>query len=138
ISTAGWHKYCIWENSDTVADLYARRCCLEAEEMTCSAQAAELLAPHITAGDQLLDVGCGSGYFFHSLKSRLPQVEYWGLDAAENLIDIGQSILPDHGLPAERLIHGRIEDLNAEVDHVMCVNVLSNIDNFHRPLERML
>src|SRR6185436_5932995 len=32
----------------------------------------------------------------------------------------------------------RIEDLEGEVDHVLCMNVLSNLDNFHRPLERLL
>ena len=35
--------------------------------MTCHAQAAELLAPHVAPGDTLLDASCGSGYFFHSL-----------------------------------------------------------------------
>jgi hypothetical protein len=46
--------------------------------------------------------------------------------------------LPTFGLPAERLLQLRIEDLRGEVDHVICLNVLSNIDNYHRPLERLL
>jgi hypothetical protein len=41
-------------------------------------------------------------------------------------------------LPAERLEVQRIEDLDGEVDHVICMNVLSNVDNYHRPLERLL
>jgi hypothetical protein len=65
-------------------------------------------------------------------------VAYHGLDASPALIALGQAILPAYGLPSDRLIVGRIEDLNAEVDHIVCMNVLSNIDNFHRPLERML
>jgi hypothetical protein len=32
----------------------------------------------------------------------------------------------------------RIEDLHGAVDHAVCINVLSNIDNYHRPLERLL
>jgi len=138
ISTNGWNKFCLWEHSASVHDLYAKRCRLEAEEMTCAAQAAELLAPYVEHQDQLLDVGCGSGYFFHSLVSRKIPVKYWGLDASKSLIEIGRSILPDYGLPVERLLHGRIEDLDAVVDHVVCMNVLSNIDNYHRPLERLL
>jgi 2-polyprenyl-3-methyl-5-hydroxy-6-metoxy-1,4-benzoquinol methylase len=90
------------------------------------------------SGDTLLDVGCGSGYFYHSLARRRIAVEYHGLDASPSLIALGQSILPEYGLPADRLVSGRIEDLNADVDHIVCMNVLSNIDNFHRPLERML
>lgn len=134
----GWERWSIWEHSATVRDLYRRRCRLEAEEMTAHAQAAELLATHIEPGDTLLDAGCGSGYFFHALRSREIPVEYHGIDASPTLIEIGQEELPAHGLPAERLRVLRIEDLDGEADHVVCINVLSNLDNFHRPLERLL
>ncbi len=106
--------------------------------MTAHQQATRLLAPHVAAGDTLLDVGCGSGYFFHALKDQQLPVEYYGVDASRSLIEIGRGILPAYGLPSDRLIEMRIEDLSAEVDHVVCINVLSNIDNFHRPLERLL
>jgi ubiquinone/menaquinone biosynthesis C-methylase UbiE len=134
----GWHRFNIWEHSAAVRALYEQRARREAEEMTCAAQAAELLRPLVSKGDTLLDIGCGSGYFFHSLARRGIPAEYHGLDASPSLIALGQSILPGHGLPKERLLVGRIEDLNAQVDHIVCMNVLSNIDNFHRPLERML
>jgi len=138
IKDDGWLKYCIWEHSSRVKDLYARRCRLEEPEMTCAAQAAELLAPYVTPGDTLLDVGCGSGYFFHSLQKRGILVEYFGIDAAPSLIDIGRKYLSEYGLPPEQLQVMRIEDLDGAADHVLCMNVLSNIDNYHRPLERML
>jgi ubiquinone/menaquinone biosynthesis C-methylase UbiE len=134
----GWLKYSIWEHSATVKELYGRRCRLEEEEMTCAAQAAELLEPHACPGDTLLDVGCGSGYFYHSLRKRRIPVEYFGVDAAPSLIEIGRRYLPDFNLAADRLKVLRIEDLDGEVDHIVCMNVLSNIDNYHRPLERLL
>jgi SAM-dependent methyltransferase len=134
----GWSRFNIWEHSAAVRDLYARRCRLEAEEMTCHAQAARLLAPYVAAGDSLLDAGCGSGYFFHSLRKRGIAVDYFGIDATECLIDIGRASLPAFGLPADRLRTLRIEDLHGAVDHAVCINVLSNIDNYHRPLERLL
>jgi ubiquinone/menaquinone biosynthesis C-methylase UbiE len=134
----GWLRYCIWEHSARVRELYARRCQLEEEEMTCAAQAAELLAPHVSPGDTLLDVGCGSGYFYHSLRTRGIPAEYHGIDAAPSLIAIGRRTLPEFGLPAERLRVLRIEDLDGTADHVLCMNVLSNLDNYHRPLERLL
>lgn len=138
IDAHGWRKYNIWEHSATVRDLYAKRCRLEAEEMTCHAQAARLLAPNVSPGDTLLDAGCGSGYFFHSLRKRFLPVEYFGIDATQCLIDIGQQYLPSYGLPSDRLRTMRIEDLDGQVDHVVCINVLSNLDNYHRPLERLL
>ena len=119
-------------------ELYTRRCRREAEEMTAHAQAAELLSLRIGVGDSVLDAGCGSGYFYHSLAERNLPVEYWGLDACGALIDIGRDIMPGFGLPAERLIEARIEDLDGDLDHVVCLNVLSNLDNYQRPLERFL
>jgi len=106
--------------------------------MTCHAQAAELLLPHVCPGDSLLDVGCGSGYFFHALQRRKIPVQYFGIDAAPSLIAIGREIMPDYGLEPDSLQVLRIEDLSGEFDHIVYINVLSNIDNFHRPLERLL
>jgi SAM-dependent methyltransferase len=134
----GWQSHCIWEHSATVRALYTSRARGEAEEMDCAAQAAELLTQLASPGDSLLDAGCGSGYFFHSLKQRALSLDYHGIDAAPSLIAIGQRELPAHGLPANRLRVLRIEDLDGAVDHVICMNVLSNIDNYHRPLERLL
>jgi cyclopropane fatty-acyl-phospholipid synthase-like methyltransferase len=138
ITGDGWARFNIWEHSATVRDLYARRCRREAPEMTAHRQAVRLLTPHVAAGDTLLDAGCGSGYFFHSLRDRMASVEYHGVDATAALIDIGREILPAYGLSPDRLSTMRIEDLHAEVDHVVCINVLSNIDSYHRPLERLL
>lgn len=134
----GWARYSIWEHSAQVRDLYRRRCRREAEEMTAHAQAAELLAPHVQPGDTLLDAGCGSGYFWHSLRSRGIEVEYVGIDGSETLIGIGREEMPAHGMAPEQLRVVRLEDLAGEADHVVCINVLSNLDNYHRPLERLL
>jgi ubiquinone/menaquinone biosynthesis C-methylase UbiE len=138
INGDGWQHFNIWEHSGTVRELYRRRCLREVEEMTAHAQAAELLAPRVKSGDVVLDAGCGSGYFFHSLSSRSKASEYFGIDAAKTLIEIGRDTLPKFGLPADRLSVQRIEDTAGTCEHVVCLNVLSNIDNYHRPLERML
>lgn len=133
----GWRAHSIWEHSRHIRDLYRRRCRREEPEMTCAAQAAELLAERVRAGDSLLDAGCGSGYFFHSLRDRGITAEYHGIDAAAGLVAIGREEMPAHALPAGRLQALRIEDLDGSVDHVVCMNVLSNLDNIHRPLERL-
>jgi SAM-dependent methyltransferase len=134
----GWARFNIWEHSQTVLELYEKRCRNLAEEMTCNAQAVDLLRPMVNPGDTLLDVGCGSGYFYHSLKKREIPVEYFGIDPTKRFIELAKKYLPQHGLQQDRLNELRIEDVRAEVDHIMCINVLSNLDNYHKPLERML
>ncbi len=134
----GYLPHLIWEHSATVRALYAARCRREAEEMTCAAQCAEILAERVRPGESVLDAGCGSGYLWHSLRDRGVGCRYTGVDASPTLIGIGRAQMPAHGLPAEALRVARIEDLDGAADHVVCMNVLSNIDNFHRPLDRLL
>lgn len=138
IASDGWSAHNIWEHSASVRLLYKQRARDEVEEMDCAAQAAELLATIARAGESILDVGCGSGYFYHSMRRRNIPLEYYGIDATEGFIDIGRRELAAFGLSPESLYAMRIEDFRGEADHVLCMNVLSNIDNYHRPLERIL
>lgn len=134
----GWEARNIWSHSRSVLDLYGARAAGRAEEMTCAAQAAELLAGLSAPGESLIDAGCGSGWFFHSLRRREVALDYHGFDATEAFVEIGRRELPAFGLSAARLRRLRIEDFRGTADHVLCMNVLSNLDNFHRPLERLL
>jgi len=104
--------------------------------MDCARQAAGLLAKHARTGETLLDAGCDSGYLFHSVEKM--RLDYTGVDASPSLIRIGQEEMPRFGCAASKLVCARIEDLQGRVDHVVCMNVLSNLDNFHRPMERLL
>ena len=134
----GWSALNIWDHSAAVRDLYRRRARDEAEEMTCAAQAAELLRGLVDSGDSVLDVGCGSGHFFHALRRRNIPVAYHGIDATAAFVEIAKRELAAFGLPDDRMHTLRIEDFRGSADHIVCMNVISNLDNFHRPLERML
>ena len=138
ISCDGWATHNIWQHSAAVLQLYLRRVRDEVEEMTCAAQAAELLADIARPGEALLDAGCGTGYFYHSLRRRGLALDYCGIDATTEFIEVGRRELDAFDLLPERLSNLRIEDFEGRADHVLCMNVLSNLDNFHRPLERLL
>jgi len=134
----GFARYNTWAHSSALKELYRRRCLLQEEELVCHRQAIDILQPLLTPGCSVLDIGCGSGYFYHSFRRRNLPVRYFGLDATDSLIEVGRQCLSHYGLPPENLHCLRIDDFIGRIDHVVCMNVLSNIDNFHRPLERML
>jgi hypothetical protein len=138
LSPTGWQKYSTWENSSQCRKLYERRCQKLEVEMTCAAQAADILASVSNPHETLLDVGCASGYFFHSLKSRNIQLEYFGIDSCEEFIRIGKQTMSAFGLKSENIQAIRLEDLETKVDHVLCMNTLTYLDNYFRPLEKML
>ena len=140
IGEDGWARFSIWENSATVRDLYARRCRREAEEMTCAAQAAEVLGPLLDPGESLLDAGCGGGSYVWSCRRRGDDPEWWGLDYTPELVELARAeVAPRAGLPPERFMLGAIEDLpEGAYDNVLCFNVLTNSPHYAAPLERLL
>lgn len=129
-----------WSSDRATFELYRRRCRREAEEMTCAAQAAEVLGPRLAAGESLLDAGCGGGYYLWSFLDRGFEPEWHGLDYTPEMVELARSeVATRAGLPAERFALGAIEDLpEASYDAVLCFNVLTNSPHYAAPLERLL
>lgn len=128
-----------WANDQRTLALYRARCRGEVEEMTCAAQAAEILAPLVQPGETLLDAGCGGGYYYWSLASRHLPVEYYGLDYTPEVIALAhEEICPRAPLATERFQIGWIEQLQRSFDNVVCFNVLTNSPHYALPLERLL
>jgi SAM-dependent methyltransferase len=131
-----WNPWC---NDRNTLALYRRRCRLEVEEMTCAAQAAEILRDRVSPGETLLDAGCGGGYYLHSLRRRQVPIEYEGLDYTPEMIELArEEMCPRTGLPNERFVLGAIEDLDQRYANVLCFNVLTNSPHYAQPLERLL
>ncbi|HEY4181744.1 MAG TPA: class I SAM-dependent methyltransferase [Kofleriaceae bacterium] len=129
------HRWNPWSNDRNTFELYRRRCRDQAEEMTCAAQAAEILAPLVERGETLLDAGCGGGYYWHSLRKRNVDVAYHGLDYTPEMIELARA---EMGLSPDRFTVGAIEDLEQTYDTVLCFNVLTNSPHYAAPLERLL
>jgi len=128
-----------WANDTNTLDLYRRRCRREAEEMTCAAQVAEILADRVAPGETLLDAGCGGGYYYWSFAKRGVQIEYHGLDYTPEMIELARGeMCPGGALAPERFTLGSIEDLDREFDNVVCFNVLTNSPHYALPLSRLL
>ena len=110
---------------------------LKSPEMDSCAQAAHILKKLVKPGDKILDIGCGTGYLLHSLKKIGVNFEYYGIDANNEFIEIGKEYSKKKGLNS-KLFSMRIEDFRGKFDHIVCLNFLSNLDNYHKILERLL
>jgi SAM-dependent methyltransferase len=132
----GWNP---WAADRATLSLYRARCRREAEEMTCAAQAAEILRERITDRETLLDAGCGGGYYYWSFADRRLPVEYYGLDYTPEMIDLARTELaPRARLAEDRFQLGWIEQLDTSFDTIVCFNVLTNSPHYALPLERLL
>ncbi len=138
IQLDGWMENSAWDNTKNLEILYRQRCLKKVVEMTAHKQVTTILSKIYKKGDTILDIGCGSGYLYHSLKSQNLHKNYFGLDASKKLLKIGKKYLPRFGLPKERLINGRLEDLSSYFDHIICINVLTYHDNIYKPLDIFL
>lgn len=127
-----------WANDRRLLELYRRRCRREAEEMTCAAQAAELIAERARPGDTLLDAGCGGGYYSWSFRERSPGLEYHGLDSTPAMIDLAREEMGRAGIPAGRFQLGGIERLAKAFDHAVCFHVLTTSPHYAYLLDRLL
>ncbi len=135
-AAAAWNP---WANDRNTYELYRRRCRQEAEEMTCAAQAAEVLGPLVDSSETLLDAGCGGGYYHWSFAQRGFQPEWHGLDYTPEMVELARTELaPRAGLDPGRFQLGSIEHLDREFDTVLCFNVLTNSPHYALPLDRLL
>ncbi|MDR2300647.1 MAG: class I SAM-dependent methyltransferase [Deltaproteobacteria bacterium] len=132
----------IWEHSQALRELCYRRGLDLEPEMDCAAQGAELLAPFIKSSQnkrlKLLDVGCGGGHFYHSLKRRGLEVDYRGLDYSPSIVAVARKAFIELGLDPQKIILGDLRDLTGfECDLAAMINVLSFNADFREPLNRL-
>ncbi len=128
-----------WANDKRLLELYKKRCRQEVEEMTCAAQAAEILANKIKPGETLLDAGCGGGYYYWSFKKRKIPIEYYGLDYTPEMIKLArEEMCKQTDLTETRFLLEAIENLDVIFDNIICFNVLTNNPHYALPLERLL
>ena len=136
VANPAWNP---WANDRHTWELYRRRVRREVEEMTCAAQAAEILRPRMAPGESLLDVGCGGGYYLWSFRDRGVAADWWGLDYTPEMIQLArEEMAPAAGLDPERFMLGSIEQLEGAWDNILCFNVLTNSQHYAQPLERLL
>jgi cyclopropane fatty-acyl-phospholipid synthase-like methyltransferase len=65
-------------------------------------------------------------------------LNYFGIDSSSKLIAIGKKYMVNYGLSSKKLVNMRLEDVSQKFDHIVCINVLTYLDNIYKYLERMI
>jgi len=127
----------IWEHTKRYTRSAVERSAGREAELDSAAQARELLATRLRRGDTVLDVGCGAGHLWLSLRDL--GLEYHGIDPYRRAIEIGRLTLADAGLSPSRLRALAVEDLPLEeqYDAVVSLSTLLYAPDFRLPLEAM-
>ena len=63
-----YYKFFTWDKSKSLNKLYTDRIKKKAKEMDSCAQTSEIIKKLIKPKESILDIGCGTGYLFCSLK----------------------------------------------------------------------
>jgi SAM-dependent methyltransferase len=117
-------------------DLFFARATGELPEMESSKAAARRIAALAHPGDSLLDVGCGGGHYYRSLKAYVPvSLRYTGLDSTLYYIDRAREAFASE--TSVRFVLGdvfAIDFPDRAFDLVMCNNVLPHLPSIARPL----
>jgi ubiquinone/menaquinone biosynthesis C-methylase UbiE len=91
---------------------------------------AELILQNLYSGGniQILDVGCGRGFYTNTIGRLLPKSEVWGVDKSKNYLkQAGQSRVRN-----VRYVQAKAEALpfaNGKFDAVICSELLEHADN---------
>jgi SAM-dependent methyltransferase len=131
-----------WE-SDTsgrpYGDLFFDRATGKLPEMESSKAAAQRIGALAKDGDSLLDVGCGGGHYYRSIRSRVTTpLRYTGLDATPYYVERARAAFA--GDNDARFVVGDIFAIDfpdRSFDLVMCNNVLLHLPNIVKPLREL-
>ena len=131
------HPRSIWEHTKRYTRSAVERSAGREGELDSAAQAREILAPRLQPGESVLDVGCGAGHLWRSLRGL--DVEYHGIDSFRRGIEVGRLTLADTGLPPSRLRELAVEDLppDERYDVVVSLSTLLYAPDFRLPLQAM-
>lgn len=97
---------------------------------------ADLTARRMSAGESLVEVGCGSGLVLERLRLAMPALDYTGVDCSREMLSIARE-----RLPRERFVEGDIFGLafpDASFDVAAAFEVLGHLPEIVAPIRELV
>ncbi len=130
-----WER--LWEEG-AYGELMKKRAFGQEPEMEQVKQLVKLVREVYKPGMKVLDVGCGVGHFYPSLKKIDQNISYYGVDVSEHYLKLARSVFAKE--KNFRVDKGDIFDLKIEdnsYDIVICYMVLPFIPNWKKAVREL-
>ena len=109
-------------------------------EMESSKSVSKVITNVISDGDKILDVGCGLGHYYISLKKRVKKnFQYVGMDVIDDYMKRARIIFKDEiNVDFKKGDIFNIPFKNKSFDIVMCNNFLHNLPSIDKPIHELM
>lgn len=127
-----------WHHDEWYGKIMADRAIGKQEEMEQVKQLIKVLKPIYKPGMKVLDVGCGCGHFYPSLRKLDKNIDFTGVDVVKNYIDLANKIFKK-AKPRPKFFVGDIFNLKkfGKFDIVFSHMVLHCIPNHEKALREL-
>lgn len=133
------NRWRIWDDNKAYGEVFRKRAAGEEAEMESSKATAKQLGEILTEDKSVLDVGCGAGHYYRSLKNIFPfDFSYTGIDSTEHYITLAKQTFASDSNTS--FLVGDIFNLPAEdrvYDVTYCANVLLHLPSIRKPMQEL-
>jgi ubiquinone/menaquinone biosynthesis C-methylase UbiE len=127
------------EVAKSYGEVLYKRATGESPEMESSKAAAKYIKEVLKENNHILDVGCGPGHYFRSLRNTISvPFNYFGADVNPLYVELAEKAFID-----EKNVDFRVSDIynlpfeENSVEIVMCCNVLLHLPSIRKPIEEL-
>ena len=108
-------------------------------EMESSKQLLKILKPIYKKNFKIMDVGCASGHYYHSIKKLNSKVEYLGIDATREYINFAKKYFKKNkSVNFKNLSIYNLKKTNLKSDIVYCCNLILHLPEIKEALKNLI
>lgn len=133
------NKWKIWNKKKNVEFRTFKRTQKKLPEMESSKQLIKILKPLYKFNYRIMDVGCASGHYYHSVKKLNKNIKYLGVDATKEYINFGRKYFKNNNnVILKNLSIYDLHKSKLKYDIVYSCNVILHLPELKKALQNLL